>query len=90
MGLKEFEVTLSKQRARKLPTSLEDVYEPGLMDKLRSFYHRQNRTKEKVIRRMLEESIECDVRMSVFAESTYEADRRPTFHTLEGYLNKTN
>ena len=41
--------------------------------------------KGKLIRHLLEHSVERDVSMAVLAESVYESQRRPSCHTLEGH-----
>ncbi len=41
--------------------------------------------KGKLIRHLLEHSVESDVSMAVLAESVYKSQRRPSCHTLEGH-----
>jgi len=84
--LKEYDGVLHKQRAKQLPATMDETFEPTLIDRIQGTYHYAVGTRKRIARHQLELSIQRDVRLSTFADSVYESSRRPSQLTLEGLL----
>jgi len=82
--LKEYDGVLHKQRVQQLPATLDEAFEPTLVEKMQATYHSAMGTRKRIARHELELSIQRDVRISTFAESVYESSRRPSQLSLEG------
>ena len=82
--LEEYELQLSKLKLRKMPSTLEEVYEPTIQDKINDIYHSIRQTKLKMERIEVEKSVTDEVKVAVLSNYVYPAGRRESCIRLTG------
>jgi hypothetical protein len=82
--LSRYEEHLKKLEVESLPTTLEEVYEPTAKERLYRWYHKMNKTDQKIFEQELSRLIKIEVIFRKVESSTYIASRRKTYFSLPG------
>ncbi len=82
--LARYEESLKKLKVESLPTTLDDVHEPTIKERLNKWYHKMNKTDQKQFELELTKLIRVEATFRKVESSTYIAIRRKTYFQLPG------
>jgi hypothetical protein len=83
-ALSIYDSFLRKLKVSTIPTTYEEAREITFKERLNSWYHRMNKTEQKMFNIQMRKIIEQEVLFRRVESSTYLMQRRKTFHELPG------